>query len=274
MPGKPLFFATAMPLGGAATGLLVESHRAGRPRSRATRASGEPRRDRRLRAGVGARLYDPDRSQVVRQRRRDPHLGAPSRTRSRAALEAQARARRRRPAHPHRDGHLADAGRADRGGCSTKLPAARAGTSTSRCARDNARRRRAARLRRATSTRIYRFDQRRRDPLARRRLPRRAAPASVRYAREFVGAAPRRAAARRDMNRLYVVERTPTITGAHGRPPPAAAGRARSTALARAVAAGARASAGAARRRRRRARGLDRGAWSRDLQRAPRRAAW
>src|SRR5437016_8246409 len=27
VPGKPLFFATAMPMGGVATGLLVESHR-------------------------------------------------------------------------------------------------------------------------------------------------------------------------------------------------------------------------------------------------------
>ena len=37
IPGKPLFFATAMPLGGVATGLLVESHM-GRP----TKIEGNP----------------------------------------------------------------------------------------------------------------------------------------------------------------------------------------------------------------------------------------
>ena len=43
-----------------------------------------------VRPGVGPGLYDPDRSQVVRQRRRDPHLGRALRARSRTALEAQA----------------------------------------------------------------------------------------------------------------------------------------------------------------------------------------
>ena len=37
IPGKPLFYATAMPLGGVATGLLVESHM-GRP----TKVEGNP----------------------------------------------------------------------------------------------------------------------------------------------------------------------------------------------------------------------------------------
>jgi MoCo/4Fe-4S cofactor protein with predicted Tat translocation signal len=66
IPGKPLFFATAMTLGGYATGLLVESHE-GRP----TKIEGNPSHP----ASLGATdvwsqasiltLYDPDRSQTV-----------------------------------------------------------------------------------------------------------------------------------------------------------------------------------------------------------------
>ena len=68
VPGEPLYFATAMPLGGIATGLLVESHM-GRP----TKVEGNPDHP----ASLGATdlfcqasvlgLYDPDRSQVIRQ---------------------------------------------------------------------------------------------------------------------------------------------------------------------------------------------------------------
>src|SRR5262249_29619092 len=64
VPGKPLFFATAMPLGSAAIGLLVENHM-GRP----TKIEGNPDHP----ASLGATdifaqasiltLYDPDRSQ-------------------------------------------------------------------------------------------------------------------------------------------------------------------------------------------------------------------
>src|SRR5208283_5201561 len=66
VPGKPLFYATAMPLAGYATGLLVESHM-GRP----TKVEGNPSHPASLgAANVFAQasvlsLYDPDRSQVV-----------------------------------------------------------------------------------------------------------------------------------------------------------------------------------------------------------------
>jgi len=66
VPGRPLYYATAMPLSGVASGLLVESHM-GRP----TKVEGNPEHP----ASLGATdvfaqasvltLYDPDRSQVV-----------------------------------------------------------------------------------------------------------------------------------------------------------------------------------------------------------------
>jgi MoCo/4Fe-4S cofactor protein with predicted Tat translocation signal len=66
IPGKPLFYATAMSLGGVATGLLVESHE-GRP----TKIEGNPLHPGSLGASdVFAQaailgLYDPDRSQTL-----------------------------------------------------------------------------------------------------------------------------------------------------------------------------------------------------------------
>jgi len=67
-PGKALYFATAMPLHGYATGLLVESHE-GRP----TKVEGNPDHP----ASLGATdafaqasvltMYDPDRAQVIRR---------------------------------------------------------------------------------------------------------------------------------------------------------------------------------------------------------------
>ena len=71
VPGKPLFFATAMPLAGFGTGVLVESHM-GRP----TKIEGNPTHP----ASLGATdvfaqasildLYNPDRTQVVTYRGR------------------------------------------------------------------------------------------------------------------------------------------------------------------------------------------------------------
>jgi molybdopterin-containing oxidoreductase family iron-sulfur binding subunit len=66
IPGKPQFFATSMPLHGAANGILVESHD-GRP----TKIEGNPQHPGSLGAtdvfGQAAilSLYDPDRSQAV-----------------------------------------------------------------------------------------------------------------------------------------------------------------------------------------------------------------
>jgi len=66
VPGEPLFFATALPLGGAASGVLVESH-LGRP----TKVEGSPEHPSSLGAAdvlsqaSVLTLYDPDRSQVI-----------------------------------------------------------------------------------------------------------------------------------------------------------------------------------------------------------------
>ena len=66
LPGKPLFYATAMPMAGAGMGLLVESHE-GRP----TKIEGNPDHpSSRGATDVYAQaailgLYDPDRSQVT-----------------------------------------------------------------------------------------------------------------------------------------------------------------------------------------------------------------
>jgi MoCo/4Fe-4S cofactor protein with predicted Tat translocation signal len=68
IPGKPLYFASAMPLGGVATGVLVESHM-----NRPTKIEGNPQHpsslgasDQFMQAAILG-LYDPDRSQVVRK---------------------------------------------------------------------------------------------------------------------------------------------------------------------------------------------------------------
>src|SRR4051794_14737628 len=66
IPGRPMFYATAMTLGGVATGLLVESHE-GRP----TKVEGNPQHPSSLGAAdVFAQasvlnIYDPDRMKTI-----------------------------------------------------------------------------------------------------------------------------------------------------------------------------------------------------------------
>ena len=140
VPGKPLFFATALSLGG------LRDRRARRePHGPADEDRGEPDHP----ASLGATdlftqaaildLYDPDRSQVVM------HNGPRSSTWDDFLLDAIAApatrsrpTKGRGPADPDRDGHLADPGRPDPGARSRSSPR-RSGTSTSRSRRDAAR---------------------------------------------------------------------------------------------------------------------------------------
>jgi MoCo/4Fe-4S cofactor protein with predicted Tat translocation signal len=68
IPGKPIYFASAMALGGVATGVLVESHM-----NRPTKIDGNPEHPSSLGASDAFMqasilgLYDPDRSQVIRK---------------------------------------------------------------------------------------------------------------------------------------------------------------------------------------------------------------
>ena len=168
IPGKALFFATAMTLGGVATGLLVESHE-GRP----TKVEGNPDHPGSLGAtdlfaqASVLTLYDPDRSQSIVAAGRDSSLEHVRHRGEVGALEP-GRGQGRRSAHPHRDGELADARASD--------SAAAGAVSRSKvdsvggAARPVARRR-PPRLRRAGRAAV-RLQQGRRRALARRRLPR------------------------------------------------------------------------------------------------------
>ncbi len=68
VPGKPMYFATAMPFNGYGVGLLVESHQ-----FRPTKVEGNPKHPSSLGAANAYAqasildLYDPDRSQLVRE---------------------------------------------------------------------------------------------------------------------------------------------------------------------------------------------------------------
>ncbi len=113
VPGKPLFFATTMTLGGIATGLLAESHM-GRP----TKLEGNPDHPSSLGAtdlfaqGTILTLYDPDRSQSRDVSRRDPRRWGAFIQAIRSQLAAAAGAQQGAgPSVPHRDDRLAHARR-------------------------------------------------------------------------------------------------------------------------------------------------------------------
>jgi len=198
VPGKALYFATAMTMGGYGMGLLVESH-LGRP----TKAEGNPDHP----ASLGATnvfgqaclldLYDPDRSSVVTYRSNITDWGAFSN-----ALAARMENQR------------------SNGGAGLRILTS---TVTSPTLIDQMQQV----LRMYPKARWHRY-----DPVGRGagstsavyRLDRAEVvlsldsdflfdePGSVRYGREFIDKR-RVRDARGTMNRLYVVEPTPTITG-------------------------------------------------------------
>ena len=209
IPGRPIFFATAHVRGGYATGVLVESHM-GRP----TKVEGNPDHpasgggtDQFAQASVLG-LYDPDRSQTVIERgeisswssflvaltreldRQRPKRGAGIRilTETVTSPTLADQIRRIRTAFPGAKWHQYDP---------TNRDGARMGARMA-LGRD--------------ADAIYHFDQADvvvsldADFLS-------TMPGNVRYSRDFIA---RRSVAKggEGMNRLYVLESTPTLTGA------------------------------------------------------------
>ena len=209
-PGRPLFFATAMPLGGVGDrACWSRATRAGRRRSRATRstrpASARPTSSRRRRSSTST---TPTARRRVTQPRRDPPVAARSSARFARRSTAQQPLQGRGPAHPDRDGHARRRSPRRSATLLDALPAAR-WHQYEPVGRDNARAGAQARVRRV---------RRRAVPLRPgRRHPRRstptssaAGPARLRYARDFAAPAAARAAPIA-MNRLYAVESMPTL---------------------------------------------------------------
>jgi molybdopterin-containing oxidoreductase family iron-sulfur binding subunit len=208
VPGKPLYFATAMPLAGYATPLLVESHE-GRP----TKVEGNP--DHPVNRGstdVFAQasvlgLYDPDRSQTLTCRGEIRPWGA-FLTAIKAAFEAR-RARRG-------EGICVLTGSVTSPTLASQMQQllaefpAMAWHQWEPVGRDQARE--GARLAFGEYVDVhYLFDKARvivaldADVLG-------SGPYSLRYAREFAEGR-RVTGGRREMNRLYAVEPTPSATG-------------------------------------------------------------
>jgi molybdopterin-containing oxidoreductase family iron-sulfur binding subunit len=209
VPGKPLFYATAMPFGGAGTGLLVESHM-GRP----TKVEGNPSHP----ASLGAAdifaqasvlgLYDPDRSKVTIY---DGRIGSWSAFLTavdglRPQLSSSKGAGLRLMTGTITSPALADQIHS----LMAQFPAAQ-WHQYEPCGRDGAREGSHLAFGEYVNT-AYRFDQADvvlsldSDFLS-------SGPGSVRYARDFADKR-RISGSQSTMNRLYVVEGMPSITGA------------------------------------------------------------
>src|SRR5271170_1852231 len=242
IPGKPLFYATSMPLAGVASGLLVESHM-GRP----TKVEGNPDHPGSLggtdvfaQASV-LTLYDPDRSQTVILEGRISSWGAfvtaMGNARSRLAPKgAGLRILTETVTSPTLAAQIR--------GLLTQFPEAK-WHQYEPCGRDNEREGARLAFGKPVNT-VYRFDKADvivsldSDFLS-------SGPGHVRYAREFSS---RRAmqGPSSQLNRLYVVESMPTNTGAvadHRKPVRAGEIQAFAHQLSSAIAAGASGSAGA-----------------------------
>ncbi|HEY0379962.1 MAG TPA: TAT-variant-translocated molybdopterin oxidoreductase [Pyrinomonadaceae bacterium] len=218
VPGKPLFFATAMPLGGVATPLLVKSNE-GRP----TKVEGNPDHPNNRGADVNIKgtsatdlfaqasiltLYDPDRSQTLTYReeiRPWPAFVADIHT----ALEEQRKtqgAGLRILTETVSSPTLAAQLRA----ILTEFPAAK-WHQYEPAGRSGAHGGAMAAFGEPVNT-VYRFDQAERI-LAIDSDFLNCGPGNLRHARDFISMR-RVTEERKAMNRLYVVESTPTNTGA------------------------------------------------------------
>ena len=209
IPGKPLFYATAMPFGGVGKGLLVESHM-GRP----TKVEGNPSHP----ASLGAAdifaqasvlgLYDPDRAKVAVHKGRIGSWSAFLDAMDQVSLRLAARkgAGFRLLTETVTSPALADQIHS----LLAHYPAAR-WHQFDPCGGDGAREGARLAFGEYVNT-VYRFDQAEvilsldSDFLC-------SGPGSVRYARDFAGKR-RITDSQSGMNRLYVVESTPSVTGA------------------------------------------------------------
>jgi MoCo/4Fe-4S cofactor protein with predicted Tat translocation signal len=206
--GKPLFYATSMPLAGVAAGLLVESHM-GRP----TKIEGNPEHPGSLggtdvfaqAATLG--LYDPDRSQTVVLEGRISSWGAflTAMGNEKAAMSADGSGLRILT-----DTVTSPTLAAQINAILKKLPAAK-WHQYEPCGRDNAREGARLAFGKPVNT-VYRLDQA--DVIVSLDADFvSSGPGHVRYAREF---ASRRVIEGKNanLNRLYVVESMPSSTGA------------------------------------------------------------
>ena len=186
VPGKPLFFATAMTLGGVGDRRARREPRGAADQDRGQpRAPGEPRRDRRLRAG---RVLEPLRPRPLADDHRTSAASAPGqrlrRDARRRARCAPAGARRRGAPHPDRRRSPRRRSPARSASSLDALPEGALAPVGAGRRREHAAPARVRAFGEAVDAR-YDLDARRRDPGARRRLPRPTARARVRYARDF-----------------------------------------------------------------------------------------